>query len=89
MIKNLAENEDITFAEATEKLIDGGNVVVGENVINADNMSENEIEKLINDLEKEKENVKLKNKNGSSGSGMMIGGIIAGLLFLLSKSGKN
>jgi len=88
MIKNLAENQDITFAEATEKLIDGGNVVVGENVINLDEMDEKEIDKIINDLEKEKKNVKSKKKSGSSGSGLMIGGIVAGLLYLLTKNGK-
>ena len=85
MITNLAEKKEITFAEATEKLIDGGNVVVGENVIDVENMDEKEIDQLIDDLEKEKNNIKSSSENDSSKSGLVIGSVVAGLIYLLSK----
>jgi len=85
MIKNLSEKDNITFAEATERLIEQNNIIFGEEVINLKNMDEKEIDEVIKSLEDEKEKVKSE-ENSSSGNGLVLGSIVAGLIYLLSKS---
>jgi len=89
MIKNLAEKNNITFAEATERLIEQNNIIFGEEVINLKNMDEKEIDEVIKSLEEEKEKVNSEEENSSSGSGLVFGSIVAGLIYLLSKSKNN
>jgi len=86
IIKNLANEKDITFAKATKQLIEEKNIIVGNEVVNIKNMDEEEINEVINDLEKEKEKLKQKDDKESSGAGLVAGSIVAGLIYLLSKN---
>ena len=86
IIKNLANEQDITFAEATKQLIEGDNIIVGDEVVNMKNLDEKEINNLINKLEKQKEQLKQEDEKESSGAGLVAGSIVAGLIYLLSKS---
>jgi len=86
MIANLADKENISYSEATEKLIEQTNIIIGEEVINMENMDEEEIKEMINNLEEEKKNFKEGGENKSSGSGLIFGSIVAGLIYLLSKN---
>jgi len=89
IIKNLSNEKDITFAKATRQLIEDKNIIVGNEVVNIKNMDEKEINELIKKLEKQKEKLKKEDDKESSGAGLVAGSIVAGLIYLLSKSMKN
>lgn len=89
IIKKYSNEKDVTFAEAIRKLIQGNNIIVGDEVVNIENMDEKEISDLINKLENQKEQLKNEDDKNSSGVGLVAGSIVAGLIYLLTKSKNN
>jgi len=86
IIKKYSNENEVTFAEATKELIQGNNVIVGDEVVNIENMDEKEIDELIEELKIQKEQLKKEDSKESSGVGLVAGSIVAGIIYLLSKS---
>lgn len=47
MIKNLAEEKDITFAEAVERLIEGNNIIMGDKVVDQEEGDNNIVKAMM------------------------------------------